>query len=212
MNVFVLSTGRCGSVTFAKSCKHIVNYTSGHETRVHVCGAGRIEYPKNHIESDNRLSWFLGRLDEKYGDDAFYVHLQREPGRIAHSYTKRAGMRGLILEAYKNGIYLNCEREQYYPFAQDYVETVTKNITLFLRDKSKKMTFDIDGNIDSQFAVFWNMISAEGAFDGALAEFSVSHNKSDSLANSTQIRRAASMLKGDLAWAGRKFFRSVGKS
>lgn len=213
MNVFILSTGRCGSVTFAEACKHITNYTSGHETRVHMCGEGRVEYPHDHIESDNRLSWFLGRLDKEYGDDAFYVHLVRDPKRIASSYTKRAGMRGLIMEAYKNGIYMNSsDGQQYYPFALDYVDTVTANITHFLRDKRRKMTFDIDGEIDNQFAIFWNKIAAKGEFDAALSEFSVQHNSSIRTPSSARFKHAASMLKSDIGWAGKKFIRTLRRS
>ncbi len=63
MNVFVLGTGRCGTTTFMKACRHVTNCTSGHETRVNHVGPERLSYPSNHIEADNRLSWFLGRLD-----------------------------------------------------------------------------------------------------------------------------------------------------
>ena len=62
MNVFVLCTGRCGSVTLYKICKHIQNFTSGHESRKKL----DFKYQENHIEIDNRLSWFLGRLDDKF--------------------------------------------------------------------------------------------------------------------------------------------------
>ena len=77
MNVFVLSTGRCGSTTFIKACSHITNYSSAHESLSTRTGKQRLNYPENHIEADNRLSWLLGRLDNTYGDDAFYVHLNR---------------------------------------------------------------------------------------------------------------------------------------
>ncbi len=45
MNVFVLTTGRSGSLTFAEACRHISNYSSGHETRVGLIGAERLAYP-----------------------------------------------------------------------------------------------------------------------------------------------------------------------
>ena len=85
MNIFVLSTGRCGSMTLDKFCKHITNYTSAHESRNNL----DFKYPPNHIEIDNRLSWFLGRLDKIYGDDAFYVHLKRDDLKVAKSYQNR---------------------------------------------------------------------------------------------------------------------------
>lgn len=76
-NVFVLCTGRCGSVTFAQAASHVTNASVGHETRSHMVGAARMAYPIGHIEVDNRLSWTLGRLDQAFGRDAFYVHLLR---------------------------------------------------------------------------------------------------------------------------------------
>ena len=78
MNVFILNTGRCGSSTFIKACHHITNYTSGHETMSSQVLDARLGYSENHIEADNRLSWFLGRLDQKFGSEAFYVHLSRD--------------------------------------------------------------------------------------------------------------------------------------
>lgn len=88
MNVFVLSTGRCGSTTVARAFSHATNYTSGHETRSHLL-SGRLEYPRDHIESDNRLSWFLGSLDRRYGNDAWWVHLTRDEERVADSLWRR---------------------------------------------------------------------------------------------------------------------------
>ena len=66
MNIFVLCTGRCGSMTFTKACGHIDNFSSAHESRCGRLGNERLAYPENHIEVDNRLSWddFNGR----YGD------------------------------------------------------------------------------------------------------------------------------------------------
>jgi len=78
LNVFVLCAGRCGSVTFIEVAKHVCNYIAGHETRTALNGHARFAYPVGHIEADNRLSWLLGRLDDRYGDEAFYVHLQRD--------------------------------------------------------------------------------------------------------------------------------------
>ena len=65
MNIFILNTGRCGSTTFIKACEHIKNYTCAHESLLTEIGAQRFNYPQDHIEADNRLSWLLGRLDEK---------------------------------------------------------------------------------------------------------------------------------------------------
>lgn len=76
MNIFVLNTGRCGSTTLIKACRHITNYSEAHESRCAMLGRERLNYPPNHIEADKRLVWLLGRLDKEYGDDALYVHLK----------------------------------------------------------------------------------------------------------------------------------------
>jgi len=99
MNVFVLNTGRCGSTTFIKACNHITNFSCAHESRAGILGEEHFDYPENHIEADNRLSWLLGRLERAYGDDAIYVHLKRNENDTAHSFTLRyqAG----IIKAYR---------------------------------------------------------------------------------------------------------------
>lgn len=131
MNVFVLSTGRCGSTTFIESCQHITNFTSAHESLSGSHGDKRLAYKDNHIESDNRLSWFLGRIDEKYGDDAFYVHLTRSRTGTAKSYAKRLEPE-LLMNAYINGIYLRMEGDtDPVDMALDLYDTVNANIAAF---------------------------------------------------------------------------------
>jgi hypothetical protein len=106
MNVFVLCTGRCGSVTFSKACGHITNFTSGHESRRKVWGAARFAYSDNHIETDNRLAWLLGRLDAAHGRDARYVWLTRNEDDVVESFVRKdadAGI-GQIVTAYHEGI------------------------------------------------------------------------------------------------------------
>ncbi|WNC29392.1 hypothetical protein [Thermosynechococcus sp. PKX82] len=44
------------------------------------------------LEVDNRLSWFLGRLDQTYGDRAYDVHLRRDDLSVARSYRQRYGI------------------------------------------------------------------------------------------------------------------------
>jgi hypothetical protein len=88
MRIFVIGTGRCGTVTFSKACKHITNYTSGHETTTHGKLGNNFEFPDNHIEIDPRLSIFVPLLREKY-PDALFVHLQRERKSCIKSLAKR---------------------------------------------------------------------------------------------------------------------------
>lgn len=180
MNVFVLSTGRCGSTTFARACRHITNYSSGHETRVSLLGPERLEYPPNHIESDNRLTWFLGRLEARYPRDVFYVHLQRDRRKVAESYAKRLEP-GLMMSAYAHGIHLYLPediRDRALTIALDYVDTVTANIALFLAGKPNQMGFQLE-NAKQDFLIFWERIGAEGDIDAALAEFDTAYNAAD---------------------------------
>jgi hypothetical protein len=176
MNVFVLNTGRCGSTTFTKACRHITNYSSAHESLLTQPGAKRLAYPEDHIEIDNRLAWFLGRLDKTHGDDAFYVHLKREATEVIASFAKRIDFG--ILKAYEQGVLMHEKHIMSAEYiACDYVETVNANIELFLKDKSNKMDFRIE-KARSDFTEFWNAIDAQGDLESALKEWDVNYNAS----------------------------------
>jgi hypothetical protein len=176
MNVFILNSGRCGSTTFIRACSHITNFTARHESRCGLIGAERLNYPANHIEADNRLSWFLGRLDQKYGDDAFYVHLSREREATAASFARRRDFG--IMQAYREGILLALEgAPAAHDIALDYLDTVEANIAYFLKDKSNKMAFRLE-EAQTDFSDFWSRIGAEGNLPAALAEWQTRHNAS----------------------------------
>ena len=176
MNIFILNTGRCGSTTFIEACQHISNYSSAHESLSTYIGKQRLNYPDNHIEADNRLSWFLGRLDKEYGDDAFYVHLSRDLKQTAESFAKREDYG--IMKAYKEGVLLGGDKEQLsYDIAVDYIETIETNIELFLKDKNNKMSFSLETAKDD-FKIFWKKIKAEGDLDKALIEWDKNYNAS----------------------------------
>lgn len=177
MNVFILCTGRCGSVTFINACKHITNYSSAHESRSSMIGADRLSYPENHIEADNRLSWVLGRLDRTYGDNAIYIHLMRDPEATAASFVKR--FNSGIMKAYTGqGIIMGLPRRtNRLDVALDYCDTVNSNIESFLKDKTKKMTVKLE-TAKTDFPEFCNLINATANLDLALAEFDHSYNAS----------------------------------
>jgi hypothetical protein len=177
MNVFVLCAGRCGSTTFAKACSHLTNFSAAHESRSSLLGRERLDYPANHIEIDNRLSWLLGRLDERYGDEAFYVHLWRDRAAVAESFVRRYG--GGIIKAYRgSGIIMGLpESSEPVEVCSDYCHTVDSNIRLFLKDKSRKMDFRLD-DWRMLFPVFCEHIGARGDISVCLAEFEVKHNAS----------------------------------
>jgi hypothetical protein len=176
MNVFILNSGRCGSTTFIQACRHISNYSAGHESRIHKIGNERLAYPDNHIEADNRLSWLLGRLNQRYGDRAFYVHLTRGRQATAASFARRSDFG--IMQAYREGYLLGGETGQTaHDLALDYLDTVETNIALFLRDKTRQMAFRLE-NAQADFQTFWQQIGAEGDLGRALAEWDTRHNAS----------------------------------
>ena len=176
MNIFILNTGRCGSTTFIRACQHITNYTSAHESLLTETGSGRLDYADNHIEADNRLSWLLGRLDETFGDNAFYVHLSRNPGETADSFSRRIDFG--ILKAYEQGILLHSQhRLPARDIAMDYIETVESNIRLFLKDKSNTMDISLK-TIKADFQQFWKRINARGDLEKALKELESNYNAS----------------------------------
>ena len=176
MNVFILSTGRCGSMTFSKACQHMSNYSAAHESRLPLLGPARLAYPDNHIESDNRLCWILGRLDEAYGDHAFYVHLQRDRQAVAQSYARRSHFG--IMQAYREGILLGGQAGQSdLELALDYIATIESNIRLFLKDKTQVMSFELE-HAQRDFRDFWQRIRAQGNLDKALTEWQIQHNAS----------------------------------
>ncbi|HTL54732.1 MAG TPA: type II secretion system protein [Candidatus Limnocylindrales bacterium] len=185
MNVFVLSTGRCGSETFAKACRHMLNFSAAHESNSPVLHAGirqpyrTLRFPDQHIEVDNRLSWFLGSLEKQYGDNAYYVHLLRRREEVAQSVCARG--EESILFSYASGIlqYYNNARSlseaQRYEIGLQYWDTVNDNIENFLRNKTRRKTMWLH-DIKGTFAEFWLEIGAVGDLGAALAEWDIKHN------------------------------------
>lgn len=187
MNIFVLSTGRCGSMTFARACSHLTNYTAGHETRAHLLPPERLAYPDNHIESDPRLAWFLGALGEKYdGKPVLYVHLTRDPAETARSLVRHAlptaekpvSYPANMLRAFGHGIVMRPNVwEDYEAVARAYVDTVNGNIREFLSHRGILRRCHVEIGNDGQFADFLARIVAKGK-RAAMAEWKVRHNAS----------------------------------
>ena len=176
MNIFILNSGRCGSTTFIRACQHITNYTSAHESLLTKTGLERFNYANNHIEADNRLCWFLGRLDETFGDNAYYVHLSRNPDETVKSFSSRINFG--ILKAYEQGILLHEKHKlPADEIAADYIQTVESNIKHFLKDKSNTMNVSLD-SIKTDFTEFWGNINAQGDLAEALKELDINYNAS----------------------------------
>lgn len=177
----MLCTGRSGSLTFIRACSHMENYTAGHETRARMLGGDRFRYPDRHIEADNRLSWFLGRLDQAFGKDAFYVHLIRNREDTIRSYNRRWVRNGSLIRAYCEGIQQialhRLDNSRRLEVVADFYDQVHSNILLFLKDKDKQMTIRIE-NAAGEFPLFWKKIGAEGNLPAALETFRSRYNPS----------------------------------
>ena len=194
MRVFVLTTGRSGSTSFARACGHASNFTSGHETNIDRVD-GRFDFPDQHVEVDNRLAWMLPQLAAA-NPDAFYIHLIRDPDATARSYAARSmdlvrGRRRVLdsvkrhrgrtrvplVDAFAHGILRQrgiLSRAQLEASARLMVETINANIAEFLRTRPH-LTVDIAEAADRIDDV-WRAIGAEGDLAAARAEFSVLHN------------------------------------
>lgn len=182
MNIFILGTGRCGTTSFIEACKHITNFTAAHESRSRLLGEDRLNYPTKHIEADNRLSWFLGGLHEKYQSDVIYVHMTRDRDKVAKSFNLRWGRSSAIIDAFTDGILMTHPKkmtnEQRLQACYDYVDTVTTNIRFFLKSAPGPVLDIKLETVKDDFKQFWETIGAQGDLDAALAEFDVPHNAS----------------------------------
>jgi len=180
MRVFVLGTGRCGTFSFVHACQHITNYTCGHETRSCRLGDDRFAYPDNHIEADNRLSWFLGTLDRRFGKEPLYIHLLRNPEEVARSYNRRWQKRVHIIPAFAYGVMhrvRDWQEKDRIDVCRLYVQSVNDNITMFLRDKPKTIVINLE-NIQEGFREFWHMSGATGDLEDAIKEWKKPQNVS----------------------------------
>ena len=168
-------------MTFSKACSHISNYTSAHESLKQLNpkeSKKRFFYSDFHIEVDNKLAWFLGNLDQIYGDEAFYVHLKRSVIDTARSqynhkycisYLERWHRK--IMESYVCGI----NDEDRMNICIKHCNIVNEKISKFLKDKSNKMDFALE-NCKQDFILFWSNIKAKGNLVNALREWDIKYN------------------------------------
>lgn len=191
MRVFVLSTGRVGSTTFYNACKHITNYTCSHEgmygdenikKKWHTVGSSRIIYPDNHIHIDGRLAFLLGRLDQMYGKDAFYVHLRRSIRHVVKSRTQPFSS-GLI-DSYRK--IMGIRDHSIYDIADDLVKNTIANIQFFLKNKPKKLTIWIE---KPEWVTFWKLIKAKGDCVAGMGELANRYNTAKERQNDYDRRK-----------------------
>lgn len=174
MRVFVLGTGRCGSVTFSKACQHIKNYTVTHEGK-----AGRLDldFPNNHIEVDPHLFWNIHELTLKY-KDAVYVHLIRDKIPCVLSLASRASVSKhwipfVYQKEYPEKEDAHLAAERFYRFVNDSI------MKMILPYRFTYLQIPIGGyreQILHAFREFWGTIGASGDFVQALREFDTHYN------------------------------------
>lgn len=164
MRVFVLTTGRAASKTFAQACQYIDGMTSAHESN---CGQvlSRLDYPDNHIEIDNRLVWFLGGMDKRYQDsDTFYVYLTRDNEKVVESYLSRWHFSVSIVRAFYHGILMIPKKPDIGTAREScrlFVQTVDENTRYFLQHRSNWSQVRVE-NLEQDFFQFMDKAGLSG--------------------------------------------------
>jgi len=167
MRIFVVGTGRCGTVTFSKATTHIKNYTSGHETNTSGLTNNNLKYPDNHIEIDHRMSYFIPILKTSY-PNAYWVHLQRERTSCIHSLAKRQSLLKF------GSFHLGSTQHKILNLAEYYYENTNMLITQLVPNAQHIWLHDISEG----FKLFWEKIGAIGDINIAMNELSIKYNKS----------------------------------
>jgi len=188
MRIFVTGTGRCGSVTFSRACRHITNYTVGHETHTNKRDAGRmvgdilnLDYPDDHIEVSPQLAIQIPLLRDRY-PHAKWVHLIRtDRDACARSLLHRSDMR-----AFARYNFLS-EGDDGQAVAYAIYDTMRTVVDACL-DPDRLTIATAPGlvipaialhleTIKREWRGFWDWAGAEGDFDASLAEWDRRYNK-----------------------------------
>ena len=136
--MIVLGTGRCGTVTFIEACRHIDNFTAGHETRSGLIGPEQIPLSRSAHRGRQSALRPLGGLGRALDDETtLYAHLTRDPALVAASFRRRwtSTYRASIILAFGHGIVSrtdDSDSEEIGRVCDFYVETVTANISAFV--------------------------------------------------------------------------------
>jgi len=171
MRVFVFGSGRCGSVSFAESCKYMTNYTCAHESINYD-----LEYPDNHIEVNPQFRVIIPELMSKYLD-AKFVWLTRNPEKVTASI--RVLDKGRWLRDW--WVFYNTLK----PTNLDEAARITTRCLLHTCSivfqqipESQKKLLMIE-KIQHQLKDFWDWIDAEGDFELAKESFNKPKNTSE---------------------------------
>ena len=169
MRVFVTGTGRCGTVTFARACKHITNYTSAHETQSRRRTVS-LDYPDNHIEVDPHFAHYMGPMIHTH-PGAMWVHLWRDRDAVIRSIMKKGNLQHWSRVA----LWRVQQDEEVATLVHD---ALYSNIRAHLiRSVQKKLHIETPVS-EAAFRDFWNAIGAEGDLGAACKELEIKHNRS----------------------------------
>lgn len=173
----MLTTGRTGSTSFIRACAHATNYTAGHESRTRDVLPYRLGFPDQHIECDNRLFFYLGLLDEMFGQEAFYVHLTRDPAEVERSYLERWPDPVTLGRGWADMVMMrhSLDKELRPQVVHDALAAMNAGFRSFIKDKPHQMTIAME-DCPVTFLEFWDAIGAEGDREAAGKEWTVPHN------------------------------------
>jgi hypothetical protein len=166
MRVFVVGTGRCGTTTFYQACRHITNYTVGHESE--GFRIPKYEFDDKHIEVSHLNSIALPLLVKKYPDSMF-IHLIRDRQATIQSWVNGHPDLHEELNCWSRLWYMerNLDAAQIAAARYDRVFELCERMTTW--------SFKLD-RATMWWGVFWRYIKAEGSYDEALKEFSRAYN------------------------------------
>ncbi|MEP2735219.1 MAG: hypothetical protein ABJP34_02890 [Erythrobacter sp.] len=176
MKVAVLTAGRAGSMSLYQACRHIRNFSAGHDSKEGELAAQRAQIADGHIEIDTRFAWMLGQLEERNPQGLHYVFLTRDTAGIAASYNRRWTNRKGVMRGYCETILQRDKPVEDMAVARDMVETVEANIRSFLSGKPHSV-IRLE-NWEKDLPKFFTDIGAEADTDAAFAAFAERHNAS----------------------------------
>lgn len=170
--VFVVGTGRCGTVSFNHACRHMSNYQTGHESR-----CGFLEYPDQWIEVSHHLRCVITHLRYKY-PDALWVHLLREPEACIKSLAALED--GKVMMAYRHLYHSVVPSDRLIDIAFRYYWCENDNIRAQLApippEKRREMHLE---TIKDEWPEFWRWVGAEGDLGSSLASWDVKRNTTE---------------------------------
>jgi hypothetical protein len=153
----------------------------------------RVAYPSGHIEVDNRLTHYLDLVEERFGDSAGYVFIDRDPDDTAMSYLERWNLSVSVVRSHASGTLMSPgakSKLERFRIARDYVDLTNAKIATTLARREHVCTVRLD-EVEDDFRLFWKYFEIEGNLDKAIDEFGNRHNQNTF---STPQRRAERAL------------------